>query len=168
MTGAILDVTGNAGQVGEALDELLKRAGNLRDPLAEIGELLLPSIHQRFNQGVAPDGSPWAPLAPSTLARKKGPGILRESLHLQGSFRYQVGNDELLVGTNVPYAAAHQFGLPAHTIRPKSGKALMWPGAKHPVKKVEHPGLKARPFLGLSIEDEAAILDVVKDYLAGG
>lgn len=31
-----------------------------------------------------------------------------------------------------------------HTIRPRAAQALYWPGAEHPVKKVDHPGSKIR------------------------
>ena len=145
---------------------LADRAGDLHDALAEAGEILMVSTPFRFVQGVAPDGAPWVPLAPSTLAQKKGPGILRENLHLMGSFRYQMLGQDLHFGTNVPYAAAQHFGLPVRTTTPKHGKALAWPGGKHPVSKVNPPGLKARPFVGLSTEDEERILEAVADYLA--
>ena len=38
-------------------------------------------------------------------------------------------------------------------IRPKEKKALFWVGADHPVKKVTHPGLKARPIIGPTMEN---------------
>jgi len=166
MTGTLIDIDADTPRVGAALAVLSNRLADLRDPLAEIGELMVDSTFHRIGAGgPAPDGSPWAPLAPSTLARKKGPGPLRENLTLQGSFRYQVEGDAVVWGTNLVYAAAQQFGLPARTIRPKRGKALAWPGAKHPVAKVNHPGLKPRPFLGVSIDDEGLIMEVVQDYL---
>ncbi len=34
-------------------------------------------------------------------------------------------------------------GTPPHVIEPKNKKALAWPGARHPVKKVNHPGTPA-------------------------
>lgn len=34
---------------------------------------------------------------------------------------------------------------PPRVILPKKGKALYWPGARHPVKKVNHPGGNYRP-----------------------
>jgi len=168
MAGARLDIVVDEGQLGRQLQQLIDRAGDLRDALGEIGEIVTASTQARFGQGVDPSGSPWAPLAASTLAQKKGPGTLRESLHLQGSIRYQVEGEAVRIGTDVPYAAAHQFGTPARVIRPRNGKALAWPGAAHPVKQVNHPGLPARPFLGLSTEDEDDILAMLADYLAGG
>ncbi len=45
------------------------------------------------------------------------------------------------------YARFVQFGTAPHTIYPKNGKALYWPGAAHPVKSVNHPGTRANPFM---------------------
>lgn len=56
------------------------------------------------------------------------------------------------VGTNVNYAAAVEFGTAPHVIVPKNRKALYWPGAAHPVAKVNHPGTEGKPFLRPAIE----------------
>ena len=37
-------------------------------------------------------------------------------------------------------------GTGPHIIRAKGSGALYWPGARHPVKSVRHPGTKANPF----------------------
>jgi phage gpG-like protein len=50
------------------------------------------------------------------------------------------------VGTDRPYAAVHQLGAKPYVITPNKMKGLFWPGAKHPVKKVNHPGFPPRPF----------------------
>lgn len=57
-----------------------------------------------------------------------------------------------VVGSNVVYARAIEFGLDEFDIFPKDKKALFWPGAAHPVAKVHHPGIKAQPFLRPAIE----------------
>lgn len=57
------------------------------------------STDDRFTRQVAPYGSPWAPLAPSTLARKKGNKILRQYGHLQDTIRHSVSGNELSFGT---------------------------------------------------------------------
>lgn len=38
------------------------------------------------------------------------------------------------------------LGTKPHVIRPKRKRALAWPGGKHPVKVVHHPGTKAQNF----------------------
>jgi len=50
------------------------------------------------------------------------------------------------IGTNLKYARAVHEGLPPRVITPVHKAALFWPGAAHPVKKVNHPGTKGNPF----------------------
>jgi hypothetical protein len=45
------------------------------------------------------------------------------------------------------YARAVEFGTAPHVIEPKNGRALYWPGAQHPVARVNHPGTKANPYM---------------------
>ena len=49
--------------------------------------------------------------------------------------------------SNIKYARGVEEGTRSHIIRPKNKKALYWKGAKHPVKQVNHPGSKAKPYL---------------------
>ena len=54
------------------------------------------------------------------------------------------------VGPNLeitPYAWFVHQGTNPYIIRPKKKKALWWPGARHPVKMVRHPGIRANPFV---------------------
>lgn len=95
------------------------------------------------NPGLRP--AAWPVLASGKPARLRDTGTLAKSIRVISS-----GPAGALVGTDRKYAAIHQLGglIPPHTIRPKRGKALVWPGAAHPVAKVDHPGGKipARPF----------------------
>ncbi|WP_236053381.1 HK97 gp10 family phage protein [Streptomyces musisoli] len=81
-------------------------------------------------------------------ARRRAPvdtGRLRSSI----VSRAEGGGRSLgyVIGTNVNYAAAVEYGTAPHVIKPKYKQALYWPGAAHPVAKVNHPGTAARPFL---------------------
>lgn len=52
------------------------------------------------------------------------------------------------IGTQgVPYARPVHDGSRARVIVPVNKNALYWPGAKHPVKRVNHPGNRANPFM---------------------
>lgn len=55
------------------------------------------------------------------------------------------GNDIVL--TFPIYAKFLEFGTAPHIIRPKDKKALMWKGAKYPVKEVHHPGTRPYAFI---------------------
>ncbi|TJZ55611.1 HK97 gp10 family phage protein [Streptomyces piniterrae] len=85
-------------------------------------------------------------------ARRLAPvdtGRLRSSIVARRTNGRGVGYE---VGTNVNYARDVEFGTAPHVITPKNGKALYWPGAAHPVAKVNHPGTKPRPFLRPAVE----------------
>jgi hypothetical protein len=51
------------------------------------------------------------------------------------------------------YAQFVHDGTDPHVIRPKSKKALFWPGAASPFKKVNHPGTKPQPFITDALEE---------------
>jgi len=53
---------------------------------------------------------------------------------------------------NTPYARAVHDGRPARTIRAKKKKALYWKGAAHPVKAVNQPATRGRPWIEDSIQ----------------
>ena len=84
---------------------------------------------------------------------------------LQGSIQMrpaQMRGDDVvgLWGSfNVAYALAVEEGSRPHVIRPKTAKALWWPGADHPVMSVNHPGTRARPYLVPAADEEYPKLD---------
>ncbi|NUS25582.1 MAG: HK97 gp10 family phage protein [Streptomyces sp.] len=86
-------------------------------------------------------------------ARRRAPvdtGRLRSSI----VSRAEGGGRSLgyMVGSNVNYAAAVEYGTAPHVIKPKYKQALYWPGASHPVAQVNHPGTAAQPYLRPAIE----------------
>lgn len=71
---------------------------------------------------------------------------------MRGSLYHERDGMRLRVGVrNVDYWMAQEYGAGPHIIRPVAKKALHWPGALHPVAKVNHPGNPARPFLRPSL-----------------
>lgn len=95
------------------------------------------AVAQNFKQGGRPE---W-------LALKYRSGIpLNDTGALRQSIDELSDNDTALVGTNMVYAAIHQFGG--------------WAGRN---RKVYIP---ARPFLQLTNEDKQDLLDDVQDYFA--
>ena len=151
----------------DALRRALEVTTNPRPMLASIGEGLLASTEDRFRDERAPDGTPWAPLSPSyrRVKRKNANRILWLEGRLGGFLRYQLESAAVLVGSDQATAVWHQFGTRPYTITPKSGKALSCPGGPGPRKKVSHPGLPARPFLGVSSDDEEMIVEEAMETL---
>lgn len=85
-----------------------------------MAEATIDLVKEGFSQQRDPYGRPWAPRHPNSI-RTSGP-ILRDSSRLWGSFsRSDVSEKGFRVGTNVKYAAIHQFG---GEIVPKKAKAL--------------------------------------------
>lgn len=173
MSGALIEIVVDDKEIREALSRLAKATGNLRPALKNIGEYMQHSIWERFDAQKDPSGKPWTKLKPSTLLRKKGRGkiLVGPQSRLRDSIAYEASSDQVEVGTNVKYAAIHQFGgkTRPHKINARPGKALFWPGASHPVASVNHPGstIPARPFLGVSDEDRSEILDIIRDHTLG-
>jgi len=142
MAGASIDIKYDDRDVKAALRRLQMVGGDLSAVFAEIGEHLTRSHRQRFAEGVDPDGQAWEPLAESTKARKKknADKVLIEHGGLMDSLHYNTGSHELEFGTNLIYGATHQFGR-------------------------EEAGIPARPFLGVSSDDEAEILNIITDHI---
>lgn len=184
MAGTFLTVSPNTEQASAALLDLVERLGDITIPLNDIAEYLHLSTDDRFRRKVSPDGSPWAPLAPSTLARKKRnkDKILRESGMLQDTLRHHVSNNELDFGTDRPYGAIHQFGGPIHhaarsqQVYFKAGKEgvgnrFVKKSASNFAQWVTHGArttqMPARPYLGLSADDELEVVEIIGNYLMG-
>jgi hypothetical protein len=63
------------------------------------------------------------------------------------SFRAEMTPGMLKWFPTASYAPFVEFGTKPHVILPKDKKALYWPGAAHPVRKVNHPGTKPNAFM---------------------
>ncbi|RCG31984.1 HK97 gp10 family phage protein [Sphaerisporangium album] len=50
-------------------------------------------------------------------------------------------------GPTAEYGDTVEYGGRPHVIRPREKKALSWPDAEHPVKKVNHPGTAPQPYM---------------------
>lgn len=139
----------------------LEKAFKSRDLLEAIREDLLRSHQDRFERQMAPDGTPWAPLNPLYAQSKGGQGILRKSGRLS-NLASAIQDKSIVIGTNVKYAAIHQFG---GVIKPRPGRrALRFQidGKWFIRSKVVIP---ARPFLGVSEEDKKGVQETIQDYI---
>lgn len=121
----------------------------------EVGEYLVSATQLRFRHERAPDGKPWPK---SIRARAEAGQTLRDTRRLERSIAYKAYPDRVDVGTNVPYAAVHQFGA---EIRPRRAKSLRFrvAGRWAMKRKVTIP---PRPFLGVSDEDEREIAAIIQ------
>ena len=106
------------------------------------------------------DGRP--PSAPHRRAARRliQSGQLRNSIHAKSD------TSGFALGTNVKYAATHQFGEPGRTIRARKKKALRFQvGGKWVTKKQVRITIPARPFLGLSEDDMQEMKATVEEFI---
>lgn len=82
---------------------------------------------------------------------------------------YLAGTTGVVKATAGHASYVHE-GTRPHVILPRDKKALYWPGAGHPVKKVHHPGTKANPFFERAIRKanpQRAFEEGLSNYLRG-
>lgn len=144
---------------------------------ASILTILLRQKDLLFKNSVDPEGNSWQKLAPLSESRKIAKnkkitsdkkkqkmtkilvdtGNLKNSMSVQGasgSVQSTSGNT-ISIGTNVEYAAIHNFG---GTIKKRNSFE-----SKSASKMIEIP---ARPFLGLGIADEQQVNEKIKDFIS--
>lgn len=160
--GAVIFVGYDANPALAKLGRMRAGGQDLSPAMADISLVVLGQVGEAFDTETAPDGTPWKPL------KSREGHILRDTGFLEGSAFKDSGPDFAEVGEAAIYAAAHQFGTRPRVLKPVNAKALFWPGAKHPVKSVKHPGIPARP----SVPDEQSLdwkqIDaIVTQYLEG-
>lgn len=154
----------------EASAAIREAVATLRNPqrmFNDMGEYLLLAHKMRFQSQIAPDGTPWEPLSPAykRVKPKNANRILFLNGYLANTMRYQTDDQGLLFGSNRPTARWHHFGTPPYTITPKTKEALSWPGGPGPRKKVNHPGLPARPIIGTSADDDQELTQIALYHL---
>lgn len=170
-----LETTG-AREIEARLGDLIVAFGDLRPLMDTFGGILEGSARENFAAESAPDGTKWKPsqrvlkdggLTLTGPASKRSPGaFLRQSIH------YIAASDSVQVGTNLIYAGIHQFGfdgnvtVKAHsrTIREAFGVGLASP-VTFEVKSFERMlKMPARPYLGISADDEAELIAQTEDF----
>ena len=125
----------NAQEVAALLERLAQATAHRAPLMRSIAGTMDSAVLQNFDVGGRPA---W-----KKLKIRQGTPLV-DTENLMGSITSEYSNDEAIVGTNEPYAAIHQFGG-------KAGRG----------RKVEIP---ARPFLALTPQDDADILDDIQDY----
>ena len=119
-----------------------------------IAEGLRTSTIERFQAEKSPEEKKWKQ---SIRAREEGGKTLTKSTALRSSIRSEASADGLAIGTNDIRAATHQFG-DTRIIKAKRKKALRFRiNGRWVSKKEVKVTIPARPFLGVSEEDEEEI-----------
>lgn len=144
----MIEVTVDTQAIQRALRDLEIGARRMGPAFKSIGEHLLNTTGERFRDSRAPDGTPWAANSPETLARKKSDRpLIGETGRLEDQISYDAGDQGVLVGSGMKYAAMQQFG------GSKTRFPHLW------------GDIPARPFLGVSADDEQEIGKIVMNHL---
>jgi hypothetical protein len=77
---------------------------------------------------------------------------------------YESGNLEIIVAAGEPYGLPLEVGAKPHRIEPRFRRALRWPveGGFVFAKGVNHPGIRAREFLGKALD--AKLPDITRTF----
>ncbi len=129
-----------------------------------LAESVRTSTMERFAEERSPEGKKWKP---SIRARAEGGKTLTKSAGLKSSIHSEAGESGFAVGTNTIYAATHQFGA-SRTIRASRKKHLRFQiGGRFVSVKEVHVNIPARPFLGISEEDQQEIRNMLQTAFKG-
>ncbi len=182
--------------VSAALEKLrlaLPFSGDMSPAMRSMARVLKAGAQLRFRSAKAPDGQPWTK---SRRAAEEGGQTLSLTRRLRNSITTSATSTTAAVGTNVVYAAIHQFG---GVIRAKKGPFLsipVTPAARNAGSPTRMPGLRVwqtlkgqfvmgsedgtvhfllrrqvtmpeRPFLGASEADRTELVRVLQEHLQG-
>ncbi|NBB51500.1 phage virion morphogenesis protein [Rhizobium sp. CRIBSB] len=155
------------------LDRAIERIGDARPLMERIGGIGEDAAGRTFKTQSGPDGKPWKP---SIRAQLQGTATLIQGGRLRDSIVSKVSADQVEVGTNVIYAAIHQFGM-AGSVQVRAHNRLIRQAFGRPLRagvyqtvaafsrKVATP---ARPFLGVNDQDRGAIARAVQRFIEMG
>lgn len=180
MAGARIRIELDDTEARLGLERLVARMRDPRPVLDEIGSYLVTSTIRRFEREVGPDGIRWPK---SRRAEREGGQTLTDTGRLRASITHRLTPDAVEVGTNVVYAAIHQFGgairreartqvlafrargrgfASRRSTRARRAGAVRVAFAQIGAHDIDMP---ARPFLGLDDRDREAILRIVERHL---
>ncbi len=131
------------------LDRIRSNLDDMEPAWKFVGEFMKKRvIKDCFDKNQSPDGKPWLKWSPQYRKRmeKRGKGgnkILQDRGELR-KITYQAFKDHVIVGTEAPYAAAHQFGTKANS---------------------KHGRIPARPFLGFTEQDKVEVQEILMRHI---
>lgn len=147
--------------VAAALGEAARRLGDMTPIHQDIGEYVVEITKDRFKKGIDPDGNAWTPKKQATIDRYKERGdgdrpdpLVGPSKRLSSEIAQYADAAGVEIGSSLEYSAVMQNGA-------KQG-AFGKDKRNHPLPWGDIP---ARVWLGLSDDDELAIIDIADEHL---
>lgn len=141
MSGAMLTWNLKDTKSLEAKLEKMSRV-NTSALLESLAEEVEDQTRERFDTKRGPD-SPWPEWSETYKISRPGSGgsLLQKEGGLLNSITHNLNGDEVEVGSNLIYAATHQYG------------------------DEEKRKIPARPYLGITPENEADLAQIAEDFL---
>ncbi len=176
----------------DVLARIMGRNGTLKPALDIAGRFLVRRAHESFERQESPDGIPWAPLSPVTIALRDKKGSRATQLKRAGQrfaereaqrregpgglWRTFSGDRALLATGRLFGSITYHAGEMELTV----GTNAKFPGGEKSCAAIHQLGgqagrglavtIPARPFLGVTDDDAAQVGEKLQDYLdkAGG
>lgn len=109
-----IELDGGA-EINAALGRLGALMGDMTPLMRQFVGIMADAVEDNFDREQTPDGHPWEPLKPDTIKARESRGywpgkILQQRGQLAASIAREFGSNYAAVGTNLEYAAIHQFG----------------------------------------------------------
>jgi phage virion morphogenesis protein len=125
----------------EASERLRRLNRSAMDELLDqAGAVIASQTRQRIHdEKTAPDGSQWKPWSVGyARTRRANHSLLMNDGHLHDSITHNIVGGAVEIGSNRAYAAVHQYG---------------------------HGDIPARPYLGISTQNERELTAVIEDWI---
>jgi phage virion morphogenesis protein len=164
-----------------AINRLNQRIARLADLdrrglMQTVGAVVESQTRKRLaNEKRSPDGTPWEAWSEQYAGtRHGGHSLLEGDGNLIDSLTHEVSADAVEIGSNLIYARIHQDGsgdepvnVPAHQrrITKAFGRDLPFPVWANVKAYAFNQNIPARPYLGLSKDNEAELEDVIENFL---
>ena len=157
----------NDGEARLVLAQIEAALTDMTPLMRDLGDMLVQSTQDRMLRGEQPDGTSFAPRSAVTLARYAKLGLsygapLNQSGEMRGQIAFDAGADYVEVGSNAIQAAVMQFGAAQGEFGASIGKDKLGRDHFHTIPWGDIP---ARPFIGLSDEDQTNIVAEVEKWL---
>jgi phage virion morphogenesis protein len=153
----------------ERLRDAMQGRGAL-SAMQAVGRYGKTSTQFRFRDQHGPDGARWLQ---SQAARERGGQTLRQTNRLFRSFTWRATPGEASWGTNVAYAAVHQFGF-AESVSVRAHSRMVQQRFGEGASSIRRVQVQAhqrpmlmhrRPFLGFSLADRSEIWQILQEHI---
>lgn len=173
-------LTFNFDNFKQGLEEKVARADNVRPAMQVIAQDMLKEVQLNFRGEKTPDNEKWKP---SQRALRESGKTLSDTGRLKKSISGKFDGLSAAVGTNVEYAAIHQFGgtfeirersqYQSMSYNKKTGKLMMAKKSKSNIKfgitiRAHSVNIPDRKYLGINYVQRRRYERIISNYLLHG